>query len=65
MDLASTLYKRVDFAWLLNKQTGRLRMGWTRNGSVPHGVEGITTKKPCFTCSDWVAKAIRFGEVLV
>lgn len=27
-DLASTLYKRVDFAWLLNKETGRLRMGW-------------------------------------
>jgi len=27
-DLASTLYRRVDFAWLLNKQTGRLRMGW-------------------------------------
>lgn len=27
-DLASTLYRRVDFQWLLNKQTGRLRMGW-------------------------------------
>jgi hypothetical protein len=27
-DLSTTLYSRVDFAWLLNKQTGRLRMGW-------------------------------------
>jgi len=27
-DLASLLYKRVDFEWLLNQDTGLLRMGW-------------------------------------
>jgi len=27
-DLASVLYRRVDFEWLLNKATGLLRMGW-------------------------------------
>src|SRR5262249_24927131 len=26
--LASVLYRRVDFEWLLNKNTGFLRMGW-------------------------------------
>lgn len=27
--LASALYARVDFPWMLNEATGRLRMGWT------------------------------------
>jgi hypothetical protein len=27
-DLADFIYKRIEFAWLLNKETGRLRMGW-------------------------------------
>lgn len=30
--LASTLYGRTDFAWLLDPQTGFMRMGWTPEG---------------------------------
>jgi len=36
LDLTSTLYKRVDFAWLLNKQTGRLHMGWDPETGLFH-----------------------------
>ncbi len=30
--LASALYARVDFPWMLDELTGRLRMGWTPEG---------------------------------
>jgi hypothetical protein len=35
-DLASVLYRRVDFEWLLNKDTGLLRMGWDPETGLFH-----------------------------